>query len=106
MFDVNGQRVTANSTRRFPASEIQDTWSPGSSTTACGIRPTNTGRSAIAPHAHQYFVQFTGSANLRNDNTLAFVPAASLVPLVAEPGAMLSDRSNGYVRIAPVPSCS
>src|SRR5260370_14536570 len=46
-FDENGQRFTSNSTRKFPASEIQETWSPSSSTTTCGIRPTSTGRSAI-----------------------------------------------------------
>jgi hypothetical protein len=46
-FEENGQRFTSNSTRRLPASEIQETWSPSSSTTAWGISPTNTGRSAI-----------------------------------------------------------
>src|SRR6266436_4705721 len=46
-FDENGHRFTSNSTRKLPASEIQETWSPSSSTTTWGIRPTNTGRSAI-----------------------------------------------------------
>src|SRR3984893_18621107 len=45
--DENGQRLTSHSTRRFPASEIQATWSPSSSTTVLGITPTSTGRSAI-----------------------------------------------------------
>src|SRR5712671_218478 len=47
ILEENGQRVASNSTRKFPASEIQETWSPSSSTTTCGTSPTSTGRSAI-----------------------------------------------------------
>src|SRR5215472_19331611 len=54
MLDENGQRFTSNSTRRFPASEIQETWSPGSSTTTCGMSPTSTGRSAISLFSPRY----------------------------------------------------
>src|SRR5215469_11694403 len=76
MLEEKGQRFTSNSTRRFPASEIQDTWSPGSSTTTCGMRPTSTGRSAISFFHH--------GCN-RDDSTLRplFTHCRDVPPLVS-----------------------